>query len=115
MSFRGFRLPTCSTPDFVAEGAVRLSEGGQKKQYLKAQSFGNSFEKTRTQRSAAIVEEDGQAETHQATAHQSQAGKISPEVSKDAGGFTQEFRFEEEFLARAAICESIEWRGRFRP
>ena len=92
-----------------------MSEGGQKKHYLKAQSFGNSFEKTRTQRSAAIVEEDGQAETHQATAHQSQAGKISPEVSKNASGFTEELRFEEEFLARAAFRKSLEWRGCFRP
>jgi hypothetical protein len=110
VSFRSFRLPACSTPDFVAEGQSGRARADWKQQYLKAQSFGNSFEKTRTQRSPAVVEKDGQAETHQATARQGQERKTSPEVSKKAGCFAQAFRFEEEWIARPAFCQSIEWR-----
>jgi hypothetical protein len=111
VSFRGFRLPTCSTPDFVAEGGSQVERKlTGNRDTSRAQSFGNSFEKTLTRRSPAIVEKDGQAETHKATAREGKAGKTPPEASKNAGCFTQEFRFEKECVTRAAFCKGIEWR-----
>jgi hypothetical protein len=79
----------------------------------RAQSFGNSPEKTRTRRRPAIAKEGGQSKTPEATAAQGQAGKASAKTIQD-NVCAQEVWFREEFLADAARREGIKWRGRCR-
>jgi hypothetical protein len=77
----------------------------------KAQSFGNSPEKTRTRRRPAIAKEGDQSKTPEATPGKDQAGKASPKAQDI--GFAQEVRFAKKFFARSASGQGLEWRRCF--